>query len=214
MTTIKDNFKDTIPAKGYFKVETFDKTGKLVDKFEQHNIVVNAARVHFMNLISGQYSSAKKINRLFLGTEGIQNNDDSLPKDEKTGVDASLTDLFCGASADLAAGATNHKIKYDYVEFTPTIITLTGSTGNANATGVKDNTNNASTVNLAIDNSTTSPQVTYTFNIDAGAFNGPGYIKYNEAGLFADDTLIAMRTFKSKSKDDTTTMRITWTLVF
>lgn len=214
MITI-DNLKDCVPVKGYFKVEMFDKEGKCIEEFEQHNIVVNQARLHFMKLISGQYNTTKQINKLILGNEGIQNEDDSLPKDETTGVSASLTDLFCGAQNDISRGGTNHKTKYDYITFTPAVASISGSVGSSNATNVKDNGSNRSTVTLTVNVSAAAPQVTYTFNIDTSAFNGKtDYMKYNEAGLFADDTLIALRTFKSKSKDSSTTMRITWTLTF
>ncbi len=196
--------KDKMPVKGHFKIETLDKFGNILDIHEEHNLIMNGARNHFMKLISGSYDTNKVINRFVLGTKGIVGDNDSLPKTAEDGFVATRTDLFCGTQSP------NRKILFEELTFNPT-----GSTENQNANNVTDFSNNTSTVNIVVNEYADEPQITYTFNITSDAFNGANdYMKYNEAGLFADDTLIAMRTFKTKTKDSTIVLRITWSLIF
>lgn len=196
--------KDKIPVRGHFKIESFDKNGKLIDSHEEHNLIMNGARNHFMKLISGSYDTNKVINRFVLGTKGIVDDNDSLPKTAEDGFVATLTDLFCGTKSP------QRKILFEELTFSPT-----GSAENQNANNVTDFSNNTSTVNIIVNEYADEPQITYIFNITNDAFNGANdYMKYNEAGLFADDTLIAMRTFKTKTKDSTISLRITWSLIF
>lgn len=196
--------KDKIPVRGHFKIESFDKNGKLIDFHEDHNLIMNGARTHFMKLLSGSYDTNKVINRFVLGTKGIVGDNDSLPKTAEDGFVATLTDLFCGTKSP------QRKILFEELTFNPT-----GSIENQNANNVTDFSNNTSTVNIIVNEYADEPQITYIFNITDDAFNGSNdYMKYNEAGLFADDTLIAMRTFKTKTKDSTISLRITWSLIF
>lgn len=196
---------------GHFKIETFKKN-KLIDSFEEHNLIMNAARAHFMKVLSGMYAENKAINCIKLGTRGVQEavtdgkveQFDGIPKDADSGFNDSLTDLFCKTTPQTQG------INWAGITFTPS-----GDVDTPRASNIADGGNNDSTVDIYIVTSGDAPSLTYVFNISADAFNGAtGYTKYNEAGLYADDVLIAMRTFRSKSKDSETSMRITWTISF
>ena len=41
-----------------------------------------------------------------------------------------------------------------------------------------------------------------------------GTVAYTEAGMYAGDDLFCMRTFAVRSKDVSSVLRITWTLIF
>lgn len=205
---INDKFSKPV---GHFKIETFKKN-KLIDSFEEHNLIMNKAREHFMKVLSGMYAENKAINCLKLGTRGVQEveNDgkieqfDAIPKDADSGFNDSRTDLFCGTPV------STQGIEWAGISFTPS-----GDVDTSRASNTTDGGNNDSTVDIYIVTTGESPTLTYVFNISADAFNGAtGYAKYNEAGLYADDVLIAMRTFRSKSKDSETSMRITWSISF
>ena len=196
---------------GHFKVEVFKKS-KLIDSFEEHNLIMNQAREHFMRVLSGMYAENKAINCIKLGTRGVQEVEkdgkieqfDAIPKDADSGFNDSLTDLFCKTTPQTQG------INWAGITFTPS-----GNVDVPRAQNIADGGNNDSTVDIYLVTDSDSPTLTYVFNISADAFNGAtGYTKYNEAGLYADDVLIAMRTFRSKSKDSETSMRITWSISF
>ena len=195
---------------GHFKVEAF-KDGILIDLFEEHNLIMKQSREHFMRMLSGMYADNKYINCIKLGTRGVYEytengkvmQNDAVPKDSEAGFNENLTDLFC--KTDPATQGVN----WEAITFSPS-----GSIDQTRANNIMDGSNNDSTVDIYIATDT-EPTLTYVFNISSEAFNGPtGYIKFNEAGLYADDTLIAMRTFPSKGKDSETAFRITWTISF
>lgn len=196
--------------KGYFKIETFDKNG-VRKSFEQSNLIMKASREHFMKMLSGMFDTNKFINCIKLGTRGVYETEedgkitqyDATPKDAESGFNEDLKDLFCGTSESTKG------ITWSGITFSPS-----GTTDQSLANNIQDGASNLSTVNIYIITDG-EPTLTYVFDIPGEAFNGPtGYIKYNEAGLFADDTLIAMRTFKSHAKDSETSMRITWSISF
>ena len=203
-TLVGKKLKDRVPVRGHFKLETFDKDGNLLDTVEQHNLVVLGARLHFMKLIAGAYDSNKIINRFVLGTDGIV-GEDSIPKSEEDGLKATLTDLFCKTT-----DSSKRSITYEEINFTPST-----NEDITDASNIQDGSNNTSTVKVIVDETSTEPSITYVFSIPTDAFNGKNdYMKFNEAGLFAGDTLIAIRTFKTKAKDSSVSMRVTWSLIF
>lgn len=203
-TLVGKNLKDRVPVRGHFKLETFDKDGNLLDTVEQHNLVVLGARLHFMKLIAGAYDSNKIINRFVLGTDGVA-GEDSIPKSEEDGLKATLTDLFCKTT-----DSSKRSITYEEINFTPST-----NEDITDASNIQDGSNNTSTVKVIVDETSTEPSITYVFSIPSDAFNGKNdYMKFNEAGLFAGDTLIAIRTFKTKAKDSSVSMKVTWSLIF
>ena len=204
---LKDKAK---PMRGHFKIETF-KNNKLIDSWEEHNLITEQSRLHFMKILSGMYYENKYINAFKLGTRGVYEETkdgvltqyDNIPKDDASGFNDTRTDLFCNTKAE------TQNIDWAGITFTPS-----GDINTSAASNVTDGANNDSTVDIYI-TTDGDPTLTYIFNISNSAFNGATeYTKYNEAGLYAEDTLIAMRTFKSKAKDSETSMRITWAISF
>ena len=196
--------KENLKIRGHFKLECFDKSGNLIDKFEEHNLVVLGARKHFMKLIGGAYDSNKIINRFVLGTDGVV-GEDSIPKSEEDGLNPTLEDLFCKTTDPNKRG-----ILFEEINFTPST-----NDSYTQATNIQDGSNNNSVVNVIVDETSLEPSISYIFNIPTDAFNGKNdYMKFNEAGLFAGDTLIAIRTFKTKAKDSSVSMKVTWSLIF
>lgn len=222
--------------KGHFKIELFNGK-KLIDSFEENNLVMRHSRAFFMRILSGMFEDRKFINNLRMGTRGLyeetiaiadpvtglpkrdsENNiitetrpiEPATPRDDKDGFNDQRTDLFCGTwqfYADNVGDDPNQGITYNILRFTPS--------GDVNTSRAITNKNDTGTVDILVKEGE-NPTLTYIFNIPTDAFNKPGGlpIKYSEAGLFADDTLIAMRTFYPKAKDETTSMRITWTITF
>lgn len=200
------NFLDSnkTPAAGYFKIEAFDSKGNLVDSYEKHNLITNTARAEFAKLIAG-ISTTQAINRFTMGTKGHVDDDVLTPKDQDTGFTPAVTDLFSGTATE------NLNKTWNQITFKPS-----GNMVNTAALNVNDGGNNNSTVDIAVTGiESNNPTVTYTINIAQDAFNGPndGLI-YTECGLYTDDKLIAMRTFKGKVKESSVSLRITWNIIF
>ena len=206
--------------KGYFKIEMI-KNGEVIDKFEEHNLVMRNARLQFMKILSGSFTSMKYINKFALGTQGVYEETqtlasgktqilqhDELPKDKGDGFNDTRTDLFCGTT-----NSANEGVTYGYLKFTPS-----GTTETSAVQSIDHHTGNGNdcAVNIYVNENVDEPTLTYVFDIGSSSLNGTGsnYIKYNEAGLFIDDELIAMRTFASKAKDAQTAMKITWSITF
>ncbi len=196
---IHDNF-----LKGYFCIECIDKNGKVTDKFEKHNLITNIARREFAKLVAG-ITSTGSINRFVMGTQGHVGDDVLTPKDQDTGFNASLTNIFSGTNDD------DLNKTWNQITFTPS-----GNLINTEAQNIVDGANNNSTVDIKVVGlETNEPMTTYTINIAQDAFNGiSNGIIYTECGLYIDENLIAMRTFKGKVKDDSVALRITWNLIF
>lgn len=193
---------DNVKIKGYLKIETL-KDGVVVDTWEKHNLITNVARNTFAKLLAG-VNTQNTINKFKMGTKGHVDTDVMVPKDSSTGFDETRTDLFAG-SEENEKGTT-----WNELTFTPS-----GNITQSLATNVQDNSSNTSTVNITVTGLENSqPSVTYIFNIAQDAFNGSNGVIYTEAGLFADDQLIAMRTFKGRPKDSSTSFRITWNIIF
>ena len=194
------NFIDRVPTRGEFRIEALDKNGNVVDFFEDHNLITLAARIEFAKHVGGM-ASFSTVNKFKLGNMGHQGEDVLIPKDETTGFNDLRTQLF----AEEFGGEVHE------VTFIPS-----GSSVLKAATDVKDGSNNNSTVDielLGVEEG--EPRVRYTINIAQDAFNGDNSgIIFTEAGLFSDDTPIALRCFRGKIKEDSVAFRIIWTLFF
>lgn len=202
--------------RGYFKIEMI-KNGEVIERFEEHNLVMRNARTQFMKILSGTTTRQKFINRFVLGTRGVYEETqtladgttqilqhDELPRDAEDGFNDKRTDMFCEVT-EANKGKTWCELK-----FTPS-----GATETSLATTDEDSGgSNSSTVNIYVNESVDEPTLTYVFDIASSAFNIGTYVKYSEAGLYVDDELIAMRTFASKAKDAQTAVKITWSITF
>lgn len=190
--------------KGYFKIECLDKDGNVIDKEEKHNLITNLARIEFAKLLMG-VNSGMAINRFVMGTKGHVLEDVLTPKDVDTGFTAAVTNIFSGQES-VDCGTT-----WNQIEFSPS-----GNLVNTEAHIITDGGNNNSTVDISLHGvEENSPYIQYIFNIAQDAFNGVqnGMI-YTECGLYINDKLIAMRTFKGKIKESSVSLRITWNLIF
>ena len=199
--------KENVKIRGYFKIESFDKDGKLLDVFEQHNIVTDVARKSMAHLVAGIVQN-NVINKFILGTKGHQGTDVLTPKTATEGFTSERKDLFCDTKVvDIDS--------WNKITFTPS-----GSLEDTKAKDVEDGATNSSTVDVIVDTSVTPSgseeySVTYVINIAQDAFNGNNNgVIYTEAGLWADDTLFAYRVFKGKIKESSSSLKITWTLIF
>jgi hypothetical protein len=61
---------ENIPMKGIFELKVY-RSGKLIEKIEEHNLVVNGAKAQMARLIAGNVSD-RNINRIAFGTNGIE----------------------------------------------------------------------------------------------------------------------------------------------
>lgn len=64
----RTNFKEHGAMRGILKVRVF-KNGKLIDEFEERNLIVNAARVQMAHLIAGD-TAERSIKFISFGTSG------------------------------------------------------------------------------------------------------------------------------------------------
>lgn len=200
---ILEKSSDKVPVRGEFTIEVF-KNGEKVDEFKEHNLITDEARSFFAKIVIGA-TDGVVINNLRLGTSGHVGDDYFTPRTAIDGFTSARTDLFCGTKT-----TENRFLKWDKLEFIPS-----GSVNITEARVTDDGSANNSVVDIAYAVSETgSPSITYTFSIAQEAFNLRGDAKYTEAGLFANNEMIAMRTFKLKAKDSETSFRITWVLVF
>lgn len=196
--------KDKFNVRGYIKIESLDKNGKVIDTYEHHNLIVNGARNTFAKLLAG-ITTQPTINCFRMGTKGHVDTDILTPKDSTTGFDVTRQDLFSGSDAG------DKNVTFNELKFTPS-----GNLQQTAAINVTDGADNLSTVNIQVTGlELNEPTVTYTFNVAMSAFNGLNNgMVYTECGLFADDLLMAMRCFPGRVKDSTVSLRITWNIIF
>ncbi|WJZ70227.1 hypothetical protein F341_127 [Campylobacter phage F341] len=178
--------------KGYFKIEVLDKNRNVIETFEKHNLVVNGSRPVLALHMAGR--STTPVNKLVLGTKGHIGDNLMTPKTSNEGFTPARTQLFAEEE-----GAFVYN-----VSFTP-------PQSNGPATVVEDDAGAGSTVEVVYGNNT----ITYKIEISTTAGNGStGAVGYTEAGLYAGSDLFCMRTFAVRSKDVSSILRITWTLIF
>lgn len=178
--------------KGHFKIELLDKDRNVIETFEKHNLVVNVSRPVLASHMAGR--SAVPVNKLVLGTKGHIGDNLMLPKTANEGFTAARTQLF----AEEEGAFVYH------VNFTP-------PKTDGKAVVTEDDVGAGSTVEVVNSNNT----IVYKIELSTTAGNGStGAVGYTEAGLYAGDNLFCMRTFAVRSKDVSSILRITWTLIF
>ena len=214
------------PIEGYFKIEQFDKNGKLLDTWESSNLIMLDSKKVMRNAMRGLLASPEPvintnihINTLVLGTAGHQQDNLLAPKNFQN----DRTDLFCveqqnGKAYPITFGAQGNIIDEGYDEDLPNSRTEASS--------------------LTINNLSDSGNeiIEYVFEIPSGNANDSGNpIAYTEAALYTNlnqvipnlgtnpgDSLevhdygdiFAMRTFPAKIKDASTSFKITWQIIF
>jgi hypothetical protein len=61
-------FKEPAPVRGDFHIRVYWR-GKLIEEYEEHNLIVNSARLAMTKLVAGA-GTGKNINRIAFGTNG------------------------------------------------------------------------------------------------------------------------------------------------
>lgn len=178
-------------VKGHFVLECLDKDKNVVDKFENHNLIMNNSRLAMSSLLCSM-STAEPINKFILGTKGHIDGDYLTPKTEAEGFVNTRTQLFAEETSD-----------YVYP------ITFTNP-GTASGSCVVDSEpDSGSTVTLDY----TSSTVTYTVEIPELSANNTGIVVYTEAALYAGGNIFSMKCFPGKIKDETVSLRIIWSII-
>lgn len=88
------------------------------------------------------------------------------------------------------------------------------------STNIAKNTDNSCIINYVTDsgNNLENTSVTYTFEIGVSNANEQnterGVSTFNEAGMYINNRLFCMKCFNDKVKDNSTKLRIVWTIIF
>lgn len=241
-------------CEGHFRLECLDKDDNVIDVYDNHNIIVTAARKSMAELFF-RSPNAKYAHKLVLGTQGCKDSSKYKAKDESDGVVKERTHIFSEIPAvvyeygtllenvmkgDVFALSNGTDVKYycspqnfETIALTDeNLITWTEVEPpytyelTFNMTGV-DSTmyDNLCTSgrNDIVKAEQKDTSVVFTFYIDTDNGNGQHdkgedydvpTTFFNEAGLYVNDRLFAMRTFPSKIKDGSVKLRVIWTITF
>lgn len=180
------------PLSGHIIVECLDKLGNVVDKFENHNLIMETARIS-VSSNACDIALSEPLNKFVLGTNGHISGDYLTPKTEVEGFISSRTELF---SEEL------NNFTYP--------ITFTNPGVPVGACTITSELDTGTTIALTYANN----DVKYTIEIPEGAANGTGVAVYTEAALYAGSSIFSMKCFPGKIKDNTVSLRVIWTIKF
>lgn len=85
---------------GHFYMECLDKDNNVIDKYEEHNMIMTDARKSMAEIFAN-LDGIKHAHRLTLGTMGYKDDSIFIPKDEAYGFTKSRDRLFCEPSKRL-----------------------------------------------------------------------------------------------------------------
>lgn len=183
------------PISGHIIIECLNKQGEVLDRFENHNLIMDKARTSIANLACA-LSTADPINKFVLGTEGHTTGDILIPKTELEGFVSSRTELF-----------SEENSSYSY----PIVFSNPGtSTGACVVISEPDSGTATTSINLEYINN----DVRYTFEVPELAANDSGIVVFTEAALYAGTNIFSMKCFPGKIKDTTVSLRVIWTIKF
>jgi len=187
---------------GFFKIDSKDISGNIIDTYEHQNTIMDAGRSNVMSWLHSLKENTSEISRFVLGINGYDGG--SVP----AVFLSSRTETFSESSLD----------DFYYIDF------LTDdATG---VTTIDPNSPKGEEGNPAVNSIVTITQddiaytLTYRFQIPQDNANGGGSRQYSEAALYcnnAPDTvnkIFAMRTFPERAKDNTISYDIEWTISF
>ena len=253
---LKQSFEGYLPqqesyrniAEGHFRLECLDAENRVVDVYDNHNMIVTTARRSMAEIFFA--SDCAHAHRLVLGTQGAKDVSIYKAKDETDGLSKSRTCIFSEIKGTYAEGTMiDTLLKGDVIkvgenyyradadfegvvvstevlssDFTQIQAPFTYSvefamTGVDTAEGENICTSSRSDVVKA---KLSDTSVIFTFYIDADHGNDQNNTDeydipttlFNEAGLYVNGRLFAMRTFPSKIKDETVKLRVIWTITF
>lgn len=175
--------------KGYFTAILEDKSGNIIDKTSDRNLIMASSSKVVSSMVSGL--DGTYINKIVVGTQGHY-NDITVPKTSDQGFVNTRTELFSEESGDYT-----YTINFNINQFT--------GVGTVNS-----ETDSGSEVSV----SKTETGIQYIFTIPYNAGNNDGTSVFTEAALYAGDNIFSMKCFKAKIKDDSSTLRIIWEIDF
>lgn len=208
-------------ARGEFTLICY-KDGKVVDKFEDKNLVVNDARVSMSALLSGK-NGALGITTFVLGTRGHNETSGDIltPKAVgQDGYDETRTQLF----SEEQGTPFYYTVKWEQgnlfnsqgqpVSFNTDSVEFVAKGQKKNQTGSEPQAENAVIpVKITLQNNA----VQYEFEIPETAANGmdsQSVVAYTEAGLKCGNKLFSIKCFSSKVKTIDTKFKIIWKIIF
>lgn len=186
------NDKHTL--KGHLIVECLDKDKNVIDRFENHNLIMDAARVAMAQMTAGLNNSSE-IDKFVLGTKGHVGTDYLTVKTEAEGFVGSRTELF---SEEL--NSYFYEISFDVPGSANGVCTVLSETDNTTP----------SLVSISYADKT----IEYTFEIYEENGNGTGVNVFTEAALYAGSNIFSMKCFPGKIKDNTVSLKIVWKIMF
>jgi hypothetical protein len=196
---LKDKYS-TI-AKGFFKIETLDSSGVVIDSFEEDNLIMDLARTNMCELVAGVTPAGSPINKFVLGTAGHIGTDILAPRTSTEGFTSSRTSLFSQGTVPTPQSTVIYPITF----------TGTGSaSGEREVTSEPDSGLGSSTVTVTQVGTT----VTYEIFLPAQVANNTGIVAYTEAGFYCGTELFNLKTFAAKVKSESVTIRVTWSISF
>jgi hypothetical protein len=251
---------------GHFVVESLDADDKVVDRFEDHNMIMINARKSMAEIFAG-LSDSVGAHRLVLGTHGCKDKSVYLAKDSEDGFVKERTRIFSETSdlvysegqifeslmkGDIVKVSLDGKnisyfrynldsedvvLNFEQMENDHTSWTLLttapytytidfnlpgkNSTSKDNCNAEKDKTSPKAVDIVRVQQQDTS--VIFTFYVDQTNGNKQ-YEKgeqfdtattlFNEAGLYVNGRLFAMKTFSSRPKNASLKLKIVWTITF
>jgi len=190
---------------GYFKIQLHNKSGDLLEEYEDKNLIVNSARTNIAKLVCG-FTGGSSINKFIIGTNGWV-NDVLTPKTIVDGLVPTVTELF----AETPSTDPDYQ-NYTYsIEFDGTA----SNNGFRNVTWETDRTTDNQTVST-VSVTETDNSVTYVITIPSSVANNvpTNFASFTEAGFYCGNTLFNIKTFPVKVKDSSTQITITWVLSF
>jgi len=233
---MEENFMK--PVEGYFTIEAL-RDGEVVDTFESSNkIMISSKKIMAYTMMgTGLEGSANPpISTVVLGTAGYADGNLLVPKS----FDYTKTNLF-SEDAGTAGGITGTAGDTWPITWDPSLpATIPGlaNTYTVIDEGYTTNPNlaapsgDASYVQVTTDTDGINYTITYTFTIHNGNANGKAAdlsdkaIAWTEAALYVHwdrnlavepkqlGEIFAMRTFPAKIKDNATSFKITWKVIF
>lgn len=183
--------KYDVPIIGHITVECLDTNKNVIDRYENNNLIMDAARSSVTKLISGVSGSAT-INKFVLGTEGHITGNYLTPKTSAQGFISSRTKLF-----------SEESLKYTYP-----VVFVNPGTASGNCT-ISSEPNSGTIITL----DTTINTVQYTIEIADVAANNTGVVVFTEAALYSGTNIFSMKCFPGKIKDNTVSLRIIWKIL-
>lgn len=209
-----NNIKDIAqkPTEGFFKIEYLDKDGEVIFMHEQQNMIMEKSKASAAKSISGSTPQTDYINKFVLGNAGNESTNMLVPKS----FSFTRTRLF-------AEDRTSINDRIYPIVFDPLLIA-----GDYKAPVIGEDEgivikSNPSTIEVRIINNST---IQYIISIPEDNANGDSAVAWTEAAFYtktgevlntlpiSSGNIFAMRTFPAKIKENTSTFRITWRIVF